>query len=136
MNPDDGRVVSNFIVQALRGDDITIYGEGLQTRSFCFVDDLIEGFRKFMDSPATVTGPVNLGSPHEFTIRELAETIIAMTKSKSRLKQCELPVDDPKQRQPDISRAARLLDWKPAVSLRDGLERTIAYFEKELSEAA
>jgi UDP-glucuronate decarboxylase len=136
MNPDDGRVVSNFIVQALRGDDITIYGKGLQTRSFCYVDDLIDGFIKFMDSPATVTGPVNLGSPHEFTIRELAETIIAMTKSKSRLKQCALPVDDPKQRQPDISRAARLLNWKPAVSLRDGLERTIAYFKKELSEAA
>jgi UDP-glucuronate decarboxylase len=136
MNPDDGRVVSNFIVQALRGDDITVYGEGLQTRSFCFAYDLIDGFLKLMDSPATVTGPVNLGSPHEFTIRELAELVIAMTKSKSRLKQCELPIDDPKQRQPDISRAYRLLGWKPKISLQDGLARTIAYFEKELSEAA
>jgi UDP-glucuronate decarboxylase len=136
MNPGDGRVVSNFIVQALRGEDITIYGEGRQTRSFCYVDDLIEGFMQLMDSPATVTGPINLGSPHEFTICELAETVIAMTKSKSCLKQCALPVDDPKQRQPDISRAARVLGWTPKISLRDGLARTSAYFEKELSEAA
>jgi UDP-glucuronate decarboxylase len=136
MHPSDGRVVSNFIVQALRGEDISIYGEGLQTRSFCYVDDLIDGFLRFMDSPADLPGPVNLGNPVEFTIRELAEEVIALTGSASKLVFRPLPVDDPMQRQPDITLARERLGWEPAVPLRDGLRRTIAYFDALLGEAA
>jgi UDP-glucuronate decarboxylase len=132
MNPDDGRVVSNFIVQALRDQDITIYGEGQQTRSFCYVDDLIDGFLKLMESPAEAMGPVNIGNPGEFTMIELANEVIALTGSRSKLKHLPLPEDDPKQRRPDISRAKELLDWEPKVQLREGLTRTIAYFEDEL----
>ena len=132
MNPDDGRVVSNFIVQALRGQDITIYGNGEQTRSFCFVDDLIEGFIKLMESPKGVTGPVNIGNPGEFTIRELAEIVIEMTGAKSRLAARPLPQDDPRQRRPDITLAKNLLGWEPKINLRAGLVKTIAYYETEL----
>lgn len=128
MHPNDGRVVSNFIMQALRGDDITLYGDGQQTRSFCYVDDLVEGLIRFMDTGPDVTGPINLGNPVEFTIRELAELVIEMTGAKSALVHKPLPQDDPRQRQPDISRAKKTLDWQPSVKLRDGLERTIAYF--------
>ena len=133
MLPDDGRVVSNFIVQALRGDDITIYGEGSQTRSFCFVDDIIDGFIRLMDSRPAVTGPINLGNPTELTIRELAMAIIGLTNSKSRLVYRELPHDDPRKRKPDISLARELLDWEPKIQLREGLERTIQYFDDTLS---
>jgi UDP-glucuronate decarboxylase len=128
MHPNDGRVVSNFIVQALLGRDITIYGDGSQTRSFCYVDDLIEGFVRMMATPSQVTGPVNMGNPAEFTIRELAETVLRMVGSRSKLVFEPLPGDDPRQRQPDISRARDLLDWHPKVGLEEGLERTIAYF--------
>jgi UDP-glucuronate decarboxylase len=134
MHHADGRVVSNFIVQALLGEDITIYGDGSQTRSFCYVDDLVEGFIRLMDTDDAVTGPVNLGNPGEFTIRELAEKVIAMTGSKSKLIFLDLPADDPKQRRPDIAKAAELLDWQPAIALEQGLERTIAYFEQRLPE--
>ena len=130
MHPDDGRVVSNFIVQALQGDDITIYGDGSQTRSFCFVDDLIEGFLLFMNSEDDFTGPVNLGNPNEFTILELAEKVISLTKSNSKLIFRPLPEDDPKQRQPDISLAKDKLDWKIKTELDEGLKHTINYFEK------
>ncbi|CAA7624586.1 UDP-glucuronic acid decarboxylase family protein [Magnetospirillum sp. UT-4] len=133
MHPDDGRVVSNFIVQALEGRPITIYGDGSQTRSFCFVDDLIEGFIRLMDSPDEVTGPVNLGNPHEMTIRQLAETVIRMTGAKSELVVKPLPADDPLQRQPDITRARTLLDWEPTVKLEDGLQRTIEYFRSKIA---
>jgi UDP-glucuronate decarboxylase len=133
MHPNDGRVVSNFVVQALKGKPISIYGDGSQTRSFCYVDDLIEGFVRLMDSPPEVTGPINLGNPGEFTIRELAETVIEMTGSRSKLSFELLPTDDPKQRQPDIARAKEQLDWQPKVSLRDGLKPTIAYFDRLLS---
>ena len=133
MHPNDGRVVSNFIVQALRGAPITIYGDGSQTRSFCYVDDLIEGFVRLMNSPAEVTGPVNLGNPGEFTIRELAELTIEMVGSKSKLTFEALPQDDPKQRRPDISRAEAQLGWQPTIPLREGLQRTIAYFDRFLS---
>jgi UDP-glucuronate decarboxylase len=133
MHPNDGRVVSNFIVQALRGAPITIYGDGGQTRSFCYVDDLIEGFVRLMNSPAEVTGPINLGNPGEFTIRELAELTIEMTGSKSKLTFQPLPQDDPKQRRPDIARAEAQLGWRPAVPLREGLGKTIAYFDELLS---
>lgn len=133
MHPNDGRVVSNFIVQALRGEPITLFGNGSQTRSFCYVDDLIEGFVKLMTAPAGVTGPINLGNPGEFTVRELAEMVIAMTSSKSRIVLMPLPADDPTRRKPDISRAQQQLGWKPAVPLREGLEKTIAYFEWKLS---
>ena len=136
MHPNDGRVVSNFIVQALKGETITVYGEGQQTRSFCYVDDLIDGFVRFMDTDKDVTGPVNLGNPGEFTIRQLAELVIELTASSSKLAFKPLPVDDPMQRQPDISRARELLDWTPSVQLRDGLRQTIAYFDALLSEAA
>jgi len=129
MLPDDGRVVSNFIVQALRGDDLTIYGDGTQTRSFCYVDDLVEGFVRFMNQ-AECVGPMNLGNPVEFTIRELAEQVIALTGSKSRLVQKPLPADDPRQRQPDITLARRVLDWEPRVPLTEGLKRTIPYFRE------
>jgi UDP-glucuronate decarboxylase len=129
MHPNDGRVVSNFIVQALRGNPITIFGEGLQTRSFCYVDDLIEGFIRLMATGNEVTGPVNLGNPGEFTIRQLAELVLAETASKSKLVFKPLPQDDPLQRQPDITVAKRLLDWQPTVPLKDGIRRTIAYFD-------
>lgn len=128
MRPDDGRVVSNFIVQALRGEPITIYGEGQQTRSFCFVDDLVEGMLRMMATPDDVTGPVNLGNPNEFTILELATTILRLTGSRSKLVNQPLPADDPRQRQPDIAKARELLHWEPTVQLEEGLERTIAYF--------
>jgi len=129
MHPDDGRVVSNFIVQALKGKPITLYGDGQQTRSFCYVSDLIEGFIRLMDSPDGVTGPVNLGNPCEFTIRQLAEKIIALTASQSPLVLQPLPVDDPRQRQPDIRIAKETLHWEPSVQLEEGLRHTITYFE-------
>lgn len=128
MHPADGRVVSNFINQALRGEPITLYGTGEQTRSFCYVDDLVDGFVRLMASPQPVTGPINLGNPHEFTIRELAERVIAATGSRSPLEHRPLPQDDPQQRQPDITRARDDLGWRPAVDLAEGLERTVAYF--------
>lgn len=127
MNPDDGRVVSNFIVQALRGEDITIYGDGLQTRSFCYVDDLIEGFVRLMNQDE-VTGPINIGNPNEFTMLELAEKVIEKVGGKSKLTFHPLPGDDPKQRQPDITLADKHLDWKPTINLDQGLDKTIEYF--------
>ncbi len=133
MHPNDGRVVSNFIVQALRGEDITIYGDGLQTRSFCYVDDLIEGMLRMMDSEKGFFGPVNIGNPGEFTMRELAEKVVRLTGSKSRLVNKPLPPDDPKQRKPDISLAISKLGWTPKVNLEDGLKETIAYFRKLLA---
>jgi UDP-glucuronate decarboxylase len=129
MHPNDGRVVSNFIVQALKGEPITIYGEGGQTRSFCYVDDLIEGFLRLMNSPADVTGPINLGNPVEFTIRQLAEKIIELTGSRSSFVKNPLPADDPKQRQPDIGIAKKVLEWQPSVQLEEGLKATIDYFK-------
>jgi UDP-glucuronate decarboxylase len=129
MHPNDGRVVSNFIVQALRGDDITLYGDGLQTRSFCYVDDLVEGLVRMMATADTVTGPVNLGNPVEFTMRELADLVIDITGSASRIVHRPLPQDDPKQRKPDIGLARAELGWAPTVALRAGLERTIHYFD-------
>jgi UDP-glucuronate decarboxylase len=134
MHPSDGRVVSNFIVQALRSEQITLYGDGEQTRSFCYVDDLIDGFVRLMASPKDVTGPINLGNPTEFTIRELAELVIELTGSRSKLVHRELPQDDPRQRQPDITRARNVLGWQPKVPLKDGLVQTIAYFDALLSE--
>lgn len=130
MHPNDGRVVSNFIVQALRGEDITLYGDGAQTRSFCYVDDLIEGFVRMMASPAEVTGPINMGNPREFTIRELAETVLRMVGGSSRLVLRPLPQDDPRQRQPDITLARATLDWEPCVQLEEGLGKTIDYFRR------
>jgi UDP-glucuronate decarboxylase len=135
MQPDDGRVVSNFIVQALRGDPITIYGDGGQTRSFCYVDDLVEGLIRLMNSPKEVTGPVNIGNPGEFTIRELAELVIAQTGAGSKLVSLPLPTDDPRQRKPDITLAKSLLGWSPQVPLAKGLEPTIAFFRSVLDEA-
>lgn len=132
MHPNDGRVVSNFIVQALKGDPITIFGDGEQSRSFCYVDDLIEAFVRFMATDDEETGPLNLGNPGEFTIRELAEEIIELTGSKSRLINEPLPSDDPRQRQPDITQARKLLDWEPKISLREGLKPTIRYFDELL----
>jgi UDP-glucuronate decarboxylase len=134
MDPADGRVVSNFIVQCLQGDTITIFGDGLQTRAFCYVDDLIEGFIRFMNSPAELTGPINLGNPKEFTMQELADLIIEITGSKSRIEHRPLPEDDPVRRRPDITRAERDLGWKPTIELREGLGKTIAYFETLLSK--
>jgi len=134
MHPNDGRVVSNFIVQALRGENITIYGDGSQTRSFCYVDDLIEGFIRLMASPNDVTGPINLGNPGEFTIKQLAEMIIQMVGGKSRLVFEPLPQDDPKQRRPDISLAKKTLDWEPKIKLEVGLEKTIEHFRKIVLE--
>lgn len=134
MHPNDGRVVSNFIVQALKGEDITIYGSGQQTRSFCYIDDLIEGFVRLMNSSADVTGPINLGNPCEFTMLELAETVLSLTGSRSKLAFKPLPQDDPKQRQPNISRAKNILDWEPKVALADGLKETISYFKKVLRD--
>lgn len=130
MHPNDGRVVSNFIIQAMKNEDITIYGEGKQTRSFCYVDDLIDGMTRMMRTGDDVTGPVNLGNPEEHTILELAEKIIAMTNSKSKIAFKDLPEDDPKQRQPDISRAKKTLSWEPSISLEEGLSRTIDYFRQ------
>lgn len=130
MHPQDGRVVSNFIMQALRDEDITVYGKGQQTRSFCYVDDLVEGFIRLMDSPDRVTGPVNLGNPDEFSIIELARIVIELTGSKSKIVFKPLPQDDPTQRQPDISLAMKELKWKPKVKLEKGLVRTIKYFKK------
>ena len=132
MHPNDGRVVSNFIVQALRGEEITVYGDGLQTRSFCYVDDLIEVFVRLMDSPDDFTGPVNTGNPGEFTMLELAQKVIELTGSKSKLVHKPLPHDDPKQRQPDITLAREKLGWEPKVKLEEGLRPTIAYFEQLL----
>ncbi|MDK1490873.1 SDR family oxidoreductase [Sinorhizobium sp. 7-81] len=135
MRPDDGRVVSNFIVQALKGEDITIYGDGSQTRSFCFVDDLIDGFIRLMASPSSLTGPVNLGNPGEFTIGELAEQVIQLTGSRSKIVRHPLPVDDPRQRRPDISLATEQLGWRPTVNLSEGLAQTIRYFDELLSQS-
>ncbi|MBW8812086.1 MAG: SDR family oxidoreductase [Caulobacterales bacterium] len=135
MRPDDGRVVSNFIVQALKGEPIAIYGDGLQTRSFCYVDDLVDGLVRLMETPPEVTGPINLGTPSECTIRDLAGLILEMTGSRSRLVERPLPEDDPRQRQPDISRARAVLGWAPSTALREGLVPTIAYFEALLSGA-
>jgi UDP-glucuronate decarboxylase len=132
MHPNDGRVVSNFIVQALQGKDITIYGDGSQTRSFCYVDDLLRGLMGLMNSPDDFTGPVNLGNPGEFTILELAEKVIQMTGSKSRIVYHPLPADDPMQRQPDISLARKTLQWEPKIELEEGLKKTIAYFESQI----
>lgn len=132
MHPNDGRVVSNFIVQALKGEDITIYGDGSQTRSFCYVDDLIEGLIKFMNSPDEFTGPVNLGNPVEVSIHELAELTIKLTGSKSTISFRALPQDDPKQRKPDISLAREMLKWAPDTPLQEGIERTITYFKSTL----
>ncbi|MCZ6664878.1 MAG: SDR family oxidoreductase [Gammaproteobacteria bacterium] len=135
MHPNDGRVVSNFIVQALTNQPITIYGDGSQTRSFCFVDDLIAGLTSLMESGPEITGPINLGNPHEFTIIELADMIVEMTGSKTKIINESLPTDDPKQRQPDITRAKEILDWTPRVELREGLARTIQYFEDLISRS-
>jgi UDP-glucuronate decarboxylase len=133
-HPNDGRVVSTFIVQALLNRDITVFGDGSQTRSFCYVDDLVLGLIKMMDSPRDVTGPLNLGNPGEFAIRELAQTILDLTGSRSKIVHRPLPQDDPQQRQPDISEAQRLLNWQPTIPLRTGPEPTIAYFEKLLAD--
>jgi UDP-glucuronate decarboxylase len=134
MHPNDGRVVSNFIVQALLGRDITVYGDGSQTRSFCYVDDLIDGLVRLMATSAEVTGPVNIGNPVEFSVLELASMVIDLTGSHSRIVHRPRPEDDPKQRRPDISRAQDLLDWKPRTMLKDGLASTIAYFDRLLSD--
>ncbi|MDE2464393.1 MAG: SDR family oxidoreductase [Alphaproteobacteria bacterium] len=134
MHPNDGRVVSNFIVQALRNAPITIYGSGEQTRSFCYVDDLIEGLVRLMDSADEITGPINLGNPTEFTIRELATEVIRLTDSKSSLIYKALPADDPRQRQPDIDRARTVLGWEPQTDLAEGLVRTIGYFRQSLGD--
>ncbi|TDI66336.1 MAG: SDR family oxidoreductase [Alphaproteobacteria bacterium] len=134
MHPNDGRVISNFIVQALRGEPITVYGDGSQTRSFCYIDDLIDGIIRMMQAPDTLTGPLNLGNPQELSIRELAEKVIDLSGSTSKIVQRPLPEDDPKQRQPDISKAREQLDWAPAIALDDGLKRTIAYFDALFSK--
>jgi UDP-glucuronate decarboxylase len=132
MHPNDGRVVSNFILQALRGKPITVYGDGLQTRSFCYVDDLIEGVLRLMNTPDDIIGPMNLGNPQEFTILELAEKVIELTNSKTEIRFQPLPADDPRQRQPDIDLAKKVLNWEPRIPLEEGLKRTIAYFEEFL----
>src|SRR5499427_2205341 len=136
MHPNDGRVVSNFIVQALQNNDITVYGDGMQTRSFCYVDDLVEGLIRLMETGDGVVGPVNLGNPEEFTIRQLAEIVVDITGSASKIIHRPLPTDDPKQRQPDISEAQELLGWRPTVPLRVGLTKTAAYFEELLAREA
>lgn len=133
MHPNDGRVVSNFIMQALRGEDITIYGDGSQTRSFCYVDDLVEGLMRLMRSPSEITGPINIGNPGEFTILQLAELVLELTGSRSGIVRRPLPQDDPLQRRPDITLARDELDWQPTIALRQGLERTIAYFSGLIS---
>ena len=132
MHPNDGRVVSNFIVQALQGQDLTVYGEGTQTRSFCYVDDLVDGLMRLMNAPDEVTGPINLGNPGEFTILELAEKVIEMTGAQSKIIKKPLPQDDPMQRCPDITLAKDKLGWAPTIDLADGLEKTIAYFRSVL----
>jgi UDP-glucuronate decarboxylase len=132
MHPNDGRVVSNFIVQALRGQDITIYGDGMQTRSFCYVDDLVEALVRMMDTPPSFTGPMNIGNPGEFTMIELAEMVLSLTGSRSKLNFQPLPSDDPKQRQPDIGLAKATIGWEPQVALEDGLKETVTYFRKQL----
>jgi len=134
MHPNDGRVVSNFIVQALKGEPITIYGDGSQTRSFCFVDDLIRGMRLLMDSPEDVTGPINIGNPHEFTMLELAEKVLQQVGGPSKITFMPLPQDDPRQRQPDITVARSVLGWQPQIELDAGLEKTIAYFRERIQE--
>jgi len=134
MHPHDGRVVSNFIIQALRGRDITIYGDGSQTRSFCYVDDLVDGLIRLMQSADEVIGPINIGNPVEFSMLQLAQEVLNLTGSKSRIAHRPLPQDDPKQRQPDISKAQKLLGWKPATQLTEGLKKTITYFEALLRE--
>src|SRR3954465_15461022 len=136
MHPSDGRVVSNFIMQALRKEDITVYGEGNQTRSFCYVDDLVDGLIRLIETPDDVTGPVNLGNPVEFTIRQLAELVITLTGSSSKLVNRPLPEDDPRQRCPDISLAQKVLNWSPTVQLREGLMKTIEYFDQLLRAEA
>ncbi len=128
MHPSDGRVISNFVMQALRNEPITIYGDGSQTRSLCYVDDLIEGLVRLMESPPEVTGPINLGNPHELSIAEIARTIIKLTGSKSELVFQPLPEDDPRQRRPDIAHATSVLGWRPHTALHDGLSKTIEYF--------
>jgi UDP-glucuronate decarboxylase len=132
MQAEDGRVVSNFIVQALRGEDITIFGDGLQTRSFCYVDDMVEALLRLMDNPENSTGPVNLGNPAERSIRDIAEAVLRLTGSRSQIVLHPLPVDDPRQRQPDIREARRLLGWEPVTALEEGLQRTIDYFRSTL----
>ena len=136
MHPNDGRVVSTFIVQALKGEALTVYGDGSQTRSFCYVDDIVEGIVLLMKSPDRVTGPINLGNPEEFTILELAEIVIEMTNSNSDIHFMPLPEDDPVRRKPDITRAKEILSWEPKVDIREGLSRTISYFEKLLKDCA
>ncbi len=134
MHPNDGRVVSNFIVQALKGEDITLYGDGLQTRAFCYVDDLVDGLMRLMETGDAVTGPINLGNPHEITVKELAETVLRLTGAKSQLVFRPLPVNDPMQRCPDIAKAESILGWRPTVALEAGLEKTIAYFDALLTQ--
>jgi UDP-glucuronate decarboxylase len=134
MHPNDGRVVSNLVIQALQNEDITIYGDGSQTRAFCYVDDLIEGFLRLMETGTEVTGPINIGNPGEFSIRQLASLIIDITGSRSKIVSRPLPPDDPRQRRPDIDKAKELLNWEPTISLREGLSRTIAYFDGFLGE--
>ena len=134
MHPNDGRVVSNFIVQALLGRELTVYGEGSQTRSFCYVDDMIDGLTRLMATDDAVTGPINIGNPGEFSILELATTVLEMTGSRSRIAHKPLPENDPRQRQPDISKAKQLLSWQPRTPLKEGLARTIAYFEQLLKD--
>jgi UDP-glucuronate decarboxylase len=136
MHPNDGRVVSNFIVQALRNENITLYGDGSQTRAFCYVEDLVDGLIRLMSTRPDFTGPINIGNPHEIPVRELAERVIALTGSRSRIAHRPLPQDDPIQRCPDITMAKRELDWQPAEELEDGLRRTIAYFDRFLSQFA
>jgi UDP-glucuronate decarboxylase len=136
MHPNDGRVVSNFIVQALRGEDITVFGDGQQSRSFCYVDDLVDGMMRMMDTPAGVPGPVNIGNPVEFTMLELAEQVLRKVGGSSRICYKPLPSDDPRQRQPDITQARALLGWEPKVRLEDGLDPTIAYFRQLLGISA
>jgi UDP-glucuronate decarboxylase len=134
MHPNDGRVVSNFIVQALRGENLTIYGDGSQSRSFCYVDDLVEAMLRMMATPKEITGPVNIGNPNEFTIRELAQLVVELTGTRSKIVSEPLPSDDPRQRRPDIEKARELLDWEPTTQLREGLIKTIAYFDGLLSK--
>jgi UDP-glucuronate decarboxylase len=136
MQIDDGRVVSNLIVQALRGEPLTVYGDGSQTRSFCYVDDLVDGLIKLMDSPVEVTGPINIGNPGEFTVLELAKQVMALTGSDSSVEHLPLPSDDPVRRRPDITRAKELLGWEPSIPLSEGLPRTVEYFKSELSALA
>jgi UDP-glucuronate decarboxylase len=136
MHPGDGRVVSNFIIQALQAEPITIYGDGQQSRSFCYVDDLVEGFLRLMDTGPDFTGPINLGNPNEFTMLELAELVLEITGSKSKMLKMPLPQDDPRQRQPDISLAREKLEWEPKTQLREGLIKTINYFDELLKRNA